>query len=214
MDTKGGIIYNINSLQLLEVVEGYKEKIKPGLQDENFVSFERYNLKFALPFDKSGISVVKDTSDVFVACCGNDIAFTLVDHLSMNDIITKSFAQDNKKYQAFTNLFGEEPLKSDFEFVKFLLEKRTERIDLLSTKKDIIANEYAAIYAEVFAGKNPVIFNTPEIKGFQNVGEGSPRGYCLSIYDNKNNSYTIVITGDSVTDEEIDYILASIQSLN
>jgi hypothetical protein len=191
-----------------------KEIKKPHLQEENFASFERYNLKFTLPFDKSDISVVKDTSDTFVALCGNDIAFTLVDHRSMNDMITKSFTQDNKNYQVFRNLFGEEPLKSDFEFVKFLLEKRTGRIDFLSTNKDVVVNEVASNYAEIFAGKNPVIFNTPEVKGFQNVREGSPKTYFQSIYDNKNNSYTVMITGDNVTDEEADYMLASIQSLN
>jgi len=211
--------YKIHNQKTMEresyVMPQTKKITKPILKEENFIDFMRFNLKFTLPFDKSNISVVKDIGDTFIANCGNDIIVMIRDDRSSNEMVTKGLIEDKPNLKKYQKLVGVKPLESDFEFTKFLLEKRSKKIDFYSTKKDIAINELASVYGEILFSKNTDIIYNSEIKGFESSSKDSIRKeFSLSIYDNRKNNYLIFVAGNNATQEEVDYILSSIQSLN
>lgn len=118
---------------------------------------------------------------------------------------------DPRDIQKIKEFFGEERLKSNYNFYKLVLEASPEQINILTPPKEAMAKFILIILKQGLAlmGEEGIYsFSVDNIKGFQFGTPGKSEKMVIDFFDNNDNQYTLLISG---TQEEIDFILGSIE---
>ena len=211
VDTKVSYLVNKQSgmyeMPIIRDIENASDKFN------KFERVSRFGLKFSAPW--TNMQTVKEGNATLELKFDNNKVLRLVYYEGGFKLVEDLKAKNPNVYKIMVDVDGQKNFESEFAFCKYYLESSPQKLSifssnsrvttettLLSIKKYLIRN----------AGKGLFIYNNDRIKAIQygkpNMGKGE---IWIDIFDNKNNRYSMALPSDNVTQDEIDYILDSIE---
>jgi hypothetical protein len=179
-----------------------------GLSD---VSSYRFNdLSFKSPFGKS-VEVKKiKRSNLYLYPQDRNVYVSELDN-NLREMFV-SVAEDDEQQERVW--FGDKVLSSNYYAHKKALESTPERIGFFSSGEDISLAIMLLLWKTLIVpddSHSVNSFSVGEIKGFQIGVPSKSYNVCILAYKSDNQAYEIHLIGKTVTQQDVDYLIYSIE---
>lgn len=222
--------YNIKYLE----VKSFKSHLQPVMREinqnsgifDNVQEISLYNLKLQVPWGE--IIRKNENDEISTIIFGEEGKYMKGLGIANNPANTQYSKELIKtdEHEKLIKLYGSDNLKSEYLFKHYIFQFTPDDINILD-RQDVMKSEIAAVlakskYLQSTVGDKIYYFDNGNIRGFQYADTESIFPVLhIEFYDNKDNGYILTITGrnfvpegKNLTQDEVDFILSSIENNN
>ncbi len=184
----------------------------PEYKCGNCPEFSYYGFKLKTPWTE--IVDIEKKSDGVILTFTQDKSLLIFDSQNQLDLVTSFSGDKPEDAQKIKNFFGEENLKSDYNFYKLTLNKSPDQITIFTPKKEVIAKSILIVLKAILVvpvNGGVYDFITEDMKGFQFGSPEASKGVFIYLFNSEGYQHEIIVFG--ATQDEIDFILSSIEIL-
>jgi hypothetical protein len=198
----------INTLPIERTVEQVKRD--SGVEEASF-----YGIKFKTPWGEPEITELQNLVALKFANGTRMIITDPSQQIDMRAAVLSSANGDSQKLERIRSVFGQEKFESNYILNKAILNIRATDVSLFSssdyaTSSLVLLNLKALM---VMPSKTEYIyyFSLPSFRGFQKGKPEENLGVFINLFDDQDTQIELIINGSGYTQEDIDFVLSSIE---
>lgn len=199
---------HINTLPIERTVEQVKKD--SGVEEASF-----YGIKFKTPWGEPEITELQNLVALTFANGTRVIITDPSQLIDMRAAVLSSANGDSQKLERIRSVFGQEKFESNYNLNKAILNIRATDVSLFSSSEyatsSLVLLNLKALLVMPSKTQNIYYFSLPNFKGFQKGNPEENLGVFINLFDDQDTQYELIINGSGYTQEDIDFVLSSIE---